>query len=177
MIYSILIITCCLFSSGCVQNFQNVRTTSNEYFSNLEDITTENDIAYFYYLLKRLGINHHNFTLHILSTDERISHFVPENNIFFSSGFISRIASEGEFAFVVAHEIGHSILKHQDMAYTAEQRKECEFDADNFAIKLITNAGYNKEDAIRSILRTKEPTDKLATGYPTAVERVRRIMK
>ena len=130
----------------------------------------QSDYAYMINLQARLNLPQKKYSLNITCEEKRIAHFIPERNLIFSTGFLSRLQSEGEFAFILAHEIAHDILGHK-ARYNQGSIKAAELEADRFAAKLTLTAGYGKEEAKRAVIRTSEFNDNFSTGYPPIQER------
>lgn len=69
-------------------------------------------------LLEAMGENPSNWVVRVLSSDPPVANaFVTGGKyIYVYTGLISEAASEDELAFVLSHELGHSLLKHRTRA-------------------------------------------------------------
>lgn len=89
-------------------------------------------------------------------------------------------APEATLAFVIAHEIGHFILDHQEYdQITPEQSRREELDADRFAVNLCKSLGYNKAQVFKFIHQQEEEyryyntlSKSLNNAHPSFDERI-----
>ena len=89
----------------------------------------------------------------LVRTDRPIAFALGANSIALSQGFIRRIGSEAELAFVVAHELAHEIKGHTTLRREADDQWSRSLDeeltADRYAIGMIILAGYDPRLATR----------------------------
>lgn len=124
------------------------------------EITGSFKDAYFASLLTRLDPDifsaHQN--VHIINTPDPLAFLSDYSSWVISKGLIQKLRSEGELAFVLAHELGHQRLGHLNrLHHTTENGSSgydlsLELEADQFALAMITKAGYPAESAVRSLL-------------------------
>lgn len=119
-----------------------------------------------------------NFQFHILRSPIVNAFALPDGNIYLSVGLLARLENEAELAQVMAHEIGHVILRHglkvyetnrssivtahiadlflfgTSIAYLpyiasiASYSREQEEEADKFGLRSVATQGYNLNASI-----------------------------
>lgn len=106
--------------------------------------------------------------------------------------FVAQL-SDSELAFVIAHELAHTISQHRTRLSALERDKsmlakrqlhalarQFEDDADVLALDLLANAGWNPAVA-PNFMRTKgykfEPMIRIGSSHRSAAERARRLEK
>ncbi len=100
------------------------------------------------------------------------------NHLIVTSGLLERLESSEEFAFVLAHELGHLFLHHHSMAKPTSMTDyiEREKEADQYAIKLLRGTQFNKNAGPKLLVRLSEiaasPNDSLKSAYPSIMERL-----
>jgi Zn-dependent protease with chaperone function len=98
----------------------------------------------------------------------------PDGTILVTTGLISRMTSESQMAFVLGHELGHFIKKHNDQAFEKEAilkkdfklaspgsentlevlmhySREFEMEADALGIELMNAAGFDVKESLKAI--------------------------
>lgn len=111
--------------------------------------------------------------LHHIAGDDVVAYFgfnpqleiyaspIPEVAIYetslirISTAMLSQIRNEDEMAFILSHEIAHSILGHRSYteAHMKSSGRHIESDADQQALKLMASAGYNLSAPYRLLVR------------------------
>ncbi|MCB0336599.1 MAG: M48 family metalloprotease, partial [Bdellovibrionales bacterium] len=79
-----------------------------------------------------------------------------------STGLCQNFTSESEFAFVIAHEIGHLILHSEK--YEDRHVESREFEADKFALQLLQKSGYNTQAGILLLTRLRNSPEAYDNG-------------
>lgn len=114
--------------------------------------------------------------------------------IVLTQGLLEVISSEDEFAFVLAHELGHLVLGHErrrplEFATAAgrvgsqlpsrwNEHLTQELDADAFAADLLGEAGYEKRAGVTMIERLANGLGEMTFGsriFPSLGQRVQRL--
>ncbi len=120
----------------------------------------------------------------ILRTPNNLALSVPDGPIYISTGLISRLSTEAELAFVIAHELSHSALKHSDqLTENADentgQLADLELEADQLAVIDLVRCGFDPYQAIEALSHvywnTKEDTD--GKTHPQFIERSNRLLR
>lgn len=101
-----------------------------------------------------------------------------------TSRLMTEVADDAELAFVVAHEMSHNILHHQEQlqgrsgllaefGFGSGRVKDTEIAADTLAVGLLANAGYDLEAPARflALAARKRPFD-LAITHPGLKRRI-----
>jgi len=114
-----------------------------------------------------------DISLALLDTEELVALSPTRGTILISKGMIRRVGTEGELAFIIAHEIAHSALGH--ILTSESDRKNAEIEADHFGVSLMASAGYDPGLARISLLNTYGMTSFKDPRYPSMEERVRNI--
>jgi len=116
--------------------------------------------GYFDYLLARLatdpGLNR-SVEVSLLDSGESFAFAMPSGRIALSRGLVTSLASEGELAFILAHEIGHIALNHFDLS-AKKNVWQSEHAADIFAVKLLSRGGYDPRVAQLALLHSYSHT-------------------
>jgi len=116
--------------------------------------------SYFDYLLARLSTDptlDATVQVSLLDSEESFAFAMPNGRITLSRGLVSSLASEGELAFIVAHEIGHIALNHFDVS-AKKNVWQSEHAADIFAVKLLWRGGYDPRIAQTALLHSYSHT-------------------
>lgn len=120
----------------------------------------------------------------LVACSEPMAFSLGNGQILFSQGLVKRLPNESELAFVLAHELAHEILKHQENMSSeniepspAEFARGMELDADRAAIGLVAYAGYDPRSASLALSHlTKIGSDEEAVaGHPSTAERVAQL--
>lgn len=104
-----------------------------------------------------------------------------QNKMTISSGLISHLDSSEEFAFIIAHELGHLFLKHTEMqaATTMEEFIAREKEADKYALKLLQQSHFDQKRGTKILhkLANFQVSDNttLAAIYPSLSDRIREL--
>ncbi len=100
------------------------------------------------------------------------------NHLLISIGLIDQISSSDEFAFVIAHELGHLFLKHSKLPApnTMAEFIQREKEADQYALKLLATHNFDRKKGALLLSRLSNLGDKngtpLKTIYPSLNERI-----
>ncbi len=117
---------------------------------------------------------------------EPLAFSLGNGQILFSQGLVKRLPNESELAFVLAHELAHEILRHQDTIHSenmgeapAELSRGMELEADRAAIGLVAYAGYDPRSASMALNHLSKigSDDEAAAGYPSPAERLAQLGK
>jgi hypothetical protein len=75
-----------------------------------------------------------------------------------SAAIIKDASSDDEVAFILAHELGHATLRHDEwMRDNPDEPGEfLEADADNFALELLAQSGYDPFAAVDAVISLKK---------------------
>lgn len=105
-----------------------------------------NEIAsYIELIISRLGLSSLKSKVIILASEKPIAFTPGGEYILLSKGLLRVLDNEAEFAFVLAHELGHLQYAHHQRAKegdNGDERRELEFEADIFALKALKISGY-----------------------------------
>lgn len=92
-----------------------------------------------------------------------------------SSGLLDITASSAEFAFILAHELGHLVLGRGDKLHTlaalhtgSEDRLSEEFAADAYAVRLLQDRGFDPTAGVAVLKKVADSTEQ-AGGAPEAL--------
>lgn len=112
-------------------------------------------------LTKRLLLyqtNQNTETCHTvtLNTSAPLALSSADHTIFLSVGLLRMLNTEDELAFVLAHELAHKILNHSDLL---DSNTRLEIEADNLALKIVNDAGYNPLYALSATKNIYENTE------------------
>lgn len=92
-----------------------------------------------------------SFSVTALNSEEAFSLITPSGFIYLSTGLISKLKSEDELAFVLAHEISHRLLCHDYKEEQPHLSQQNEISADTLAIKIIYAVNYNPGAGISAL--------------------------
>lgn len=95
--------------------------------------------------------------------------FVLDKHLFvLSSGLLELARSEDELAFILAHELGHAVLKHRHADQTSMQSQiDRELAADRFAVRLLKDAGFKAAGACRLLAELDSHEDPRESSHPS----------
>lgn len=120
----------------------------------------------------------------LVACTEPMAYALGNGQILFSQGLVRRLPTEAELAFVIAHELAHDILHHQqslqgdniDLA-PSEYARGLELEADRVALGLVAYAGYDPRSAVNALrhLTSIDKQDAAIAGHPSADERLSRL--
>jgi len=95
-----------------------------------------------------------------LVTNPRLyAYTCQDEKLVFSTGILSLVGSHSEFAFLIAHEIAHLVLKHGPVSPIAGTRDNLpesmqrEIEADRLALRLVKNSGYPQGSGLDFLMR------------------------
>lgn len=131
----------------------------------------------------------------VLETPVRNAFCLPGGKVVVYSGMVDEMRNEAELAFIVAHEVGHTIARHygertswqlleswgglfpaEDDASDAELGRDFEFEADRIGMTLMAKAGYDPTAAVLFWTRFSEsPAGKagsLMISHPLDADRI-----
>lgn len=113
------------------------------------------------------------FSVSILDTGNPIA-FTPGGGfILISVGLIDHLKREGEFIFVLAHEIAHEVLGHtaSESFYSKDPaaRQALEYQADQLAAEIVSRLGYDPALSLSALKDGYEglSEEQYSTVYPT----------
>lgn len=142
--------------------------------------------------------------------DKEVNAFaIAGGMVYLNTGILDFIKSEDELAFIIAHELSHIDRKHcinkikltylagkfdANLATLADAlmsvydipfSKYDEFEADEYGVKLMQKAGYNKKSAVDFFYRLakhcqespRDPVNDFISSHPLSTERAKRIEK
>lgn len=92
-----------------------------------------------------------NVSVSIVSSNEQYAFSSENGTILISAGLIRTIPNEASFAFIIAHELSHIYLQHQEDDANEE-------DADKLGLMAIFRAGFSPHHAV-SVLAHGRITD------------------
>lgn len=120
---------------------------------------------------------------YVMADENRINAFaMPDGTIFISSLLLNHLKTEGQLAAMLAHEIAQVMHKQRPtyqtggpITYTQEQ----EIRADASGVKLMSQAGYNPQALIDTLMMMRdinmEVPVEFFVSHPSPVNRVARI--
>ena len=83
-------------------------------------------------------------TISVIQNPLPLAALTRKRTLVFSSGLLSLIKAEEEFAFLIAHELAHEMLGHlSDQHRHSHWTLEEEVMADKVAVRILTEAGYD----------------------------------
>jgi predicted Zn-dependent protease len=161
-------------------------------------------------LMPHISRKNINYGYRIVQTDEVNAYAIAGGRMFINTGIIEFLESEDEMAFVLAHEIAHNELRHcikriqyaaiaesidpnigeiVEVAYEIYQMpftKYDEYEADELGLRLMKQAGYNKEGAISFFTKLEvlekeygiddiDAVNDFISSHPTAKDRGNRL--
>lgn len=99
----------------------------------------------------------YNFTFKLIDNDEPNAFAFSDGSVYVLKGLFKTTESENEIAFVIAHEIAHIILKHNEKQINYKEKlnlknndsrlrefsREQEYEADKYGILYSIHAGYS----------------------------------
>lgn len=117
------------------------------------------------------NIENSNIRAYTIKTNYANAFATDEGVIFITTGLISRLKTEGELAFILCHEVIHSLKKHSidaflknntlfstgeyvrdiDLIASASYSKEKEIEADKEGFLLFSKLGYSPQNAISAL--------------------------
>jgi len=121
------------------------------------------------------------FSVVILKTDSPLAFSAGGGLIAVSSGLIKSLATEGELAFVLSHEIAHEYLGHcsDTDRLTDEEVSQREEVADKMGLGIMAIAGYDPRSSVPGLMRSyralrqqRDPREVSETSYPSLTRRV-----
>ena len=153
-----------------------------------------------------------NYGYKVVETDEVNAYAIAGGRMFFNTGIIDFLETEDEIAFVMAHEIAHNELRHcikrvQYAAiassidpnfgeivqlaygiYSMPFTKYDEYEADELGVRLMQNAGYDKQGAVDFFIKLemlekeygidqRDAVNDFISSHPTARDRRERVKK
>lgn len=126
--------------------------------------------------------NYLGVKVEIAKSENAFAHSFPTGVVLLSTALVERCNSEAEFAFILAHELGHVVLGHHSTAISSldlGELKRRELAADSFGVEAIGKAGYSVGAAFTSIQRMNSIWDfygeQQTSGYPSSAERLMRL--
>ena len=87
----------------------------------------------------------------LLQEEAPLAFSLPSSEVFISTGMVKKVSSEAELAFIVAHELGHAVLRHHGKESTDGS---FEIEADKYAAEVLSNAGYDPTTSLTALLNT-----------------------
>lgn len=153
LILSILFLASCSTQNKLTE-FERAVLRTNALTEKYGQIETPETRQYLNDLCQRIAYwnNIKNCEVTVVNTNKDLAFAAGAGKLLISVGLVSKINNEVELAFVLAHELSHMQLKHQDY------QLENEFEADARALKIISNAGYNSGTAL-IIFNQLDPLD------------------
>lgn len=150
-----------------------------------------------------------DYRFKIVSDKEVNAFAIAGGMIYINTGMLDFIRSEAELAFIIGHELAHIEKKHcinqikltylagkfdANLAVLADAlmtvyslpfSKYDEFEADDYGVKLMQKAGYDKKAAVDFFNRLakhykeapRDPVNDFIATHPLSVERAKRIEK
>ncbi len=142
-------------------------------------------------------------SLTVIEKESVNAFYLPGGKVYATSGLLSAAKNDAELAFVLAHEIGHYQKRHFIRAVERMMRerqktvgaggkdallraaakdavldgfgRDTEFEADEYAFRLLTEAGYNPGAGASFLSRQVIPSAAYAPGdsHPSPVERIK----
>ena len=99
----------------------------------------------------------------------------PKEEIILSTGILNLIGDDEEFAFIIAHEIAHRMLRHNEMTETTHSDYRQEIEADALALELMSGCNMGSSGASSLLQKLVhfggEHGFRLGDYYPTLKQR------
>lgn len=114
----------------------------------------------------------------LLNNTQSMAGSFASGAIVISRGLIQNLKSEGELAFVIAHEMGHLALGHRGER-PSEHVAADELAADRFGLALLARANYDPRVSISSLLHAA-PAELFwisTESYPSVQERTQLLQR
>ncbi len=121
------------------------------------------------------------FSIVVLTSNHPLAFSVGGGLIALSRGLLQSLATEGELAFVLAHEIAHEYLGHceDNSDLSADDIFERESAADKMGLGIMAIAGYDPRSAIPGLIHSYKalqfsihPQEVIESPYPALTNRV-----
>ena len=117
-------------------------------------------------------------TQFVVTWSNEVNARATRSSVRISDGMMRFVRNDEELAFVLAHELAHVTLGHfgSDVAYTG--RTMLEYEADEEAVKLLHNAGFDVSRApgiLKRLAHKYRGHDRYATSHPSFDERWQRV--
>ena len=111
----------------------------------------------------------------VLVPQERPEAWSDERAVAVSSG-LARLADDDELSFAMAHELAHILLGHAGPAKRQGGSKARELAADELALKLVRNAGYDAAGGERLLKRlASRRAGEISFSHPAVAKRIARL--
>ncbi|MCB0339501.1 MAG: M48 family metallopeptidase, partial [Bdellovibrionales bacterium] len=147
----------------------------NEYGKMATNTAVLNDVLLRIVTANQKLLSPNTFSLHLLATLKPLAFSTASGEILISRGLIHQLQNEGEFAFILAHEVAHISLHTSQVSYKKDQEQT----ADALGVKLLIAAGYDPRVAITALQNSYQKSGfyeaKLQAEidqYPSLAERV-----
>lgn len=111
-------------------------------------------------------------SLKILATETPIAEISSTSTVLLSQGFMRRLSREDMFAFVLAHELGHRILKHGDIRDKKIDYSTIEIEADRIAAYAACRAGFSLDGSFLALSAADEFAHNQPLFYASAKKRL-----
>jgi predicted Zn-dependent protease len=160
-------------------------------------------------VVKTVSRKNIKYSYKIVADDEVNAFAIAGGRVYINTGLLNFVKSEEELAFVIAHELAHIDKKHcinkikltyiagrvnvtlamlvdaMKSVYDIPFNKYDEFEADDFGVKMMQKAGYNKKGGIDFFKRLavhfdeseRDPINDFVASHPLSLERAKRIEK
>lgn len=114
------------------------------------------------------------YEVELLASSE-INAYYGDGTVRVTSGMLHYLRNEAEVAFVVAHELAHGALAHDEQIYMGRMAKEKA--ADLLALEIVKAAGFSEEAAISVLQRLAVdfPDAQRGSDYPSYTSRYQRL--
>ncbi|GAB1442766.1 hypothetical protein MASR2M39_16020 [Ignavibacteriales bacterium] len=160
-------------------------------------------------VVKNVSRKNIKYSYKIVSDKEVNAFAIAGGKVYINTGLLDFVESEDELAFVIAHELAHIDKKHcinkikltyiagkvnvtlamlvdaMKSVYDVPFNKYDEFEADDFGVKMMQKAGFNKKGGIDFFKRLavyfaeskRDPINDFVASHPLSLERAKRIEK
>lgn len=87
----------------------------------------------------------------VFASNTPFAYSVGNGVVVLSTRLLRSLSNEAELAFIIAHELGHDVLHHEDRD---EETYKLEEEADSFAVGAMALAGYDPRASLSALTNT-----------------------
>ena len=113
-------------------------------------------------------------TFHFIESPRWHASISKNGSLYLTSGILAQVRSDSEFAFIIAHELAHVLLRHHHQRspegkspYSLNQELQSELEADRLAFRLLAEADFNPQAGLAFLSRLNSGEESLGRIYPS----------